>query len=498
MVREKGDREKEPLLQREIRDDFHGSTTASLSSADYDTYIKPYIQTETAVYWYRWYILALFTCIAMMSNIGWNTWGPIETSARATYGWSKSTISLLANWGAFTFVIAVFPSSYILDRYGLRVSTLIAITCLCFGTGVRCITPDPKYATPLIHCGQIMIGFAGPVAQAAATALSSVWFPSNQRTTATAVASLASYCGTALSFLTGPSVVEDFGDYPISEAHSKYKALVDKISKDIMHYLYVQAGVCGVLFILVVFTFPKKPPKPPSATATLERMNFKEGLKKLFFNPQFQLIAFAYGLTTGVYSAWCSDLAINLKSFNINDKTAGFLGFWAVIAGSISGISLSLMADKLGALKLLIILLFVVATGGFAVFSLICVNIVPTSMALFYLTSVVGGLCLNGSIPLFFELAVESSYPVAEGINTGAMTFSNNIYCLIFLSLPLIPNLGTAWMNWFLVGSCVVCVPTMLMFKERYRRLELDMVEGNTTNKNESTNSLPSPTNYNT
>ena len=52
MVREKRDREKEPLLQREIRDDFHGSTTASLSSVDYDTYIKPYVQTETAVYWY--------------------------------------------------------------------------------------------------------------------------------------------------------------------------------------------------------------------------------------------------------------------------------------------------------------------------------------------------------------------------------------------------------------------------------------------------------------
>ena len=66
------------------------------------------------------------------------------------------------------------------------------------------------------------------------------------------------------------------------------------------------------------------------------------------------------------------------------------------------------------------------------------------SMALLYLTSVIGGLCLNGAIPLFFELAVESSYPVSEGINTGAMTFSNNIYCLIFLSLPLIPGVGTA------------------------------------------------------
>lgn len=146
------------------------------------------------------------------------------------------------------------------------------------------------------------------------------------------------------------------------------------------------------------------------------------------------------------------------------------------------------MADRLGALKLLIILLFVVATAGFSVFALICVNIIPTSMALFYLTSVVGGLCLNGSIPLFFELAVESSYPVAEGINTGAMTFSNNLYCTIFLSLPLIPKVGTAWMNWFLVGSCVVCIPTMIMFKERYKRLEVDHVESDQVEVPTSTN----------
>lgn len=149
------------------------------------------------------------------------------------------------------------------------------------------------------------------------------------------------------------------------------------------------------------------------------------------------------------------------------------------------------MADRLGALKLLLILLFVVATAGFAVFSLICVNVIPTSMALFYLTSIVGGLCLNGSIPLFFELAVESSYPVAEGINTGAMTFSNNLYCVIFLSLPLIPNLGTAWMNWFLVASCVLCIPTMMIFKERYRRSELDNVESDRPK-----NAMSSSTNY--
>ena len=99
-------------------------------------------------------------------------------------------------------------------------------------------------------------------------------------------------------------------------------------------------------------------------------------------------------------------------------------------------------------MKHILLILFVIVYGGFTVFALTWVHIIAPSLAIFYVMSVIGGLCINGAIPLFFELAVESSYPVAEGINTGFMTFSNHVYCLIFLTLPLIPNVGTRWMNW--------------------------------------------------
>ncbi len=85
---------------------------------------------------------------------------------------------------------------------------------------------------------------------------------------------------------------------------------------------------------------------------------------------------------------------------------------------------------------------------------------------------------MNGAIPLFFELSVEASYPVAEGVNTGFMTFSNNVYCLIFLSLPMLPGIGTRWMNWALVGSCGICIPMMLFFKEKHKRLAVDEKAG--------------------
>ena len=87
---------------------------------------------------YRWYILALYSVVALMCNIGWNTWGPVEGSARPVYGWGAGTISLLSDWGSFTFLIAVFPSSYILDRFGKHKRKLKIIFIL-FSQWFKCL-----------------------------------------------------------------------------------------------------------------------------------------------------------------------------------------------------------------------------------------------------------------------------------------------------------------------------------------------------------------------
>ena len=94
---------------------------------------------------------------------------------------------------------------------------MLSTSCLVLGTGLRCITANPGTATWLVHVGQIMIGLAGPVGQSAATVVSSTWFPPNQRTTATAIASLASYCGTAVSFVIGPQLVDDINKSDLKE-----------------------------------------------------------------------------------------------------------------------------------------------------------------------------------------------------------------------------------------------------------------------------------------
>mmetsp|Transcript_56824 Transcript_56824/g.123540 ORF Transcript_56824/g.123540 Transcript_56824/m.123540 type:complete len:237 (+) Transcript_56824:248-958(+) len=78
--------------------------------------------------------------------------------------------------------------------------------------------------------------------------LSEDWFPDTQRTTATAVASVANGVGATAGFWLGPAVVTSPGDTPT--------------------LLYLEAGLALFGLVLVACYFPNRPPTPPSFAAT--------------------------------------------------------------------------------------------------------------------------------------------------------------------------------------------------------------------------------------
>jgi len=44
--------------------------------------------------------------------------------------------------------------------------------------------------------------------------------------------------------------------------------------------------------------------------------------------------------------------------------------------------------------------------------------------------------------PLFYELACESTYPIAEGVTNSLLTWLNNVVGLTFLLVLMSPNIG--------------------------------------------------------
>ncbi|GFR78514.1 disrupted in renal carcinoma protein 2-like protein [Elysia marginata] len=149
----------------------------------------------------RWYILIMYSLFALAQNGLWNTWGPISASSEEAFGWHDSTIAWLNNWG---------PISYIL--LGLFFPWLLQVKVVFEKATSKQTSAPTKQAFPafyfsfytsLMHAGHFCIGASGPVAMGAIPALSAIWFPPQERVTATALGTSIGMFGVALSFVLG-------------------------------------------------------------------------------------------------------------------------------------------------------------------------------------------------------------------------------------------------------------------------------------------------------
>ncbi|XP_078342231.1 solute carrier family 49 member 4 homolog isoform X2 [Oculina patagonica] len=368
---------------------------------------------------------------------------------------------------------------------GVRASTLLMATVNFIGAGLQAIPlSNLQTQTWLIHLGAIFNSVGGPVEMALGPLISATWFPPHQRTTSTALASLSAYVGMGLSFIIGPLLVPDVGNHSstIGESidyikirnnmsHSQLMYLKEKI----MHLMYIELGAAALILLVVIVYFPSKPKLPPSVTATVDRLDFKYGFKRLICNKQMWLLLFINGVIVGVYTCLVSILDLNLSQFGIGEKTAGWLGFGASMAGIVAGISLSVLADRISRhMKVIQFVLLVGATVCFALFAFMCARIIPYSKAVLFLTFILGGFFTNGTLPLFFEMAVETAYPVAEGITSVFLMMSCNFLLLVFYIFSLLPKFGLKWINWCTFATFAACVPLLALWRERYYRSEVD------------------------
>lgn len=125
-------------------------------------------------------------------------------------------------------------------------------------------------------------------------------------------------------------------------------------------------------------------------------------------------------------------------------------------------------------MKAIQFVLLVGATVSLALFAFMCAGIIPYCKAVLFLTFILGGFFASGTIPLFFEMAVETTYPVAEGITSGFLTMSCNFPLLLVYIFPLWPKFGLKWINWCAFGTYAACIPLLALWRERYYRSEVD------------------------
>lgn len=506
--------ESDPLLQPpdSLVDQSYSSTADMTSSINSDP--SPSVafapatataQTDAArvlikTYKRRWYILAVYSLLGFMQCAIWNTWGPITQAALLAFpSWTDLTISCLTNIGLFAFLVFMAPYFWLLVRKGVRPAILTMAICLAAGTTMRCFTSQHPYFDILVFISAALAGIAGVMALAAPPYISALWFPPNQRTTATGIPNIMNQLGMSGSFLLGPLIVSQpvgpspdphpgvnttlspslvFGRTGEAWLSSNGTSQADLIQQQIFKLLYIDAAICVVLFLMVCVYFPSRPPLPPSPSASASSsVSFLQGLRLAFRNRDLACIVITYSLSQGIMGSWFGVMDINLSSLGVTENESSLLGMWAGVSCCSFALLVARLTDVFrGHIKVTIVLLL---SGG-CIFWCWLLAIVagwaPFSLVYLYCCVLGAVSCTYAASPLLFEYASELSYPVPEDVVGALMSFCFNLvgglYLLLFLNKHLASS--TVWLNYCLSSASVLAVIMLILTRSVYRRSAFD------------------------
>ena len=113
------------------------------------------------------------------------------------------------------------------------------------------------------------------------------------------------------------------------------------------------------------------------------------------------------------------------------------------------------------------------ATVSILVICLIFTKVIPFHAVLISIAFGLTGFFVNGALPFFFELGAEMAYPVAEGITSSVIKFTDYFLQALFLIVSM-GNFGAKWMTWVTMVTCAATTILLFLVKEKYNRLAVD------------------------
>merc|ERR1711892_1326676 len=449
--------------------------------------------SEIKVYKKRWSILLLFSLVAIMQDTIWDTWNPIDSTATIVYGWSDDLIELLSNYGYILYIIAFLPVLGIL-KTSLRKAMCFSAFLMTLGTMWRALyLQDPnvnrKTFTVSCHICSILNAIANIAIGSAPLAISAVWFPPEQRVTATAIASVFTGMSYGMSFLLSNIIVRPIdsllpnGTMPSPEDITP--ELLEDLIQDLRYYMFSNAIPAGLLFVFILAFFPSSPKTPPSISSKQPRLSLFSSFKYLLMNKGAWLIVIGLAVSQGVLYAWTARQVETLSKICVGSSCLKrswirYLGVYTAFATTAATVVVAQIADrsKLKVKQTIAVMLFL-ASLVFLLLSLVSLGFINFSNFFFLKVCItfliiIGNSLVVSTMPLAMEMVMEICYPAAEAVVGGFISLCVNITTVILLAFFHIPNIGFAWLDYMLPLSCLVFMLAVLPVRMEYNRKMVD------------------------
>ncbi|KAG7188877.1 hypothetical protein KM043_008483 [Ampulex compressa] len=446
-----------------------------------------YQRLELKVYKRRWLMLGLYILCSGGSTCQWIQYSIISNIVTRYYNVS----SLAVDWTAMSFmgyyVILVFPATYVADRCGLRWTAIVASGFSCLGAWVKVCSVEPhKFYITFI--GQSLVAWTQTLILTLPGRLAAQWFDSAELSTATSLGIFGSQLGIAFGFLFTPMIVKNHEN-------------LEDIGADLSYLFWCVAIITSVAFGLVVILFEDEPRLAPSETRALQkikRMESEEGfvapIKRLFKNKYYVLLCNSYGLNVGVLNAMATLLnQLFLAHFENGEEDAGRIGLAMIITGMFGSVSFGIILDKTHRYKETTVVVYLLTFCGQMLFAVVTFLEVKWMV---YLSAIFHGYFMSGYVALGYEICAEYTYPESEGIASGVLNVTNNVYGIILViifgrvlqsygDIPVHAGLCLA----LLVGSVITVMTKDVQRRQTARKRA--RLEGDVDNVGDDTIEIP-------
>nr|XP_020472946.1 feline leukemia virus subgroup C receptor-related protein 2-like [Monopterus albus] len=401
----------------------------------------------------RWIIVLLFSSYSLCNSFQWIQYGIINNIFMKFYNVNAFTIDWMSMIYMLTYIPFIFPVTWLLDKKGLRIVALVATGLNCAGTWIKVASARPDLF-PVTFLGQFFSSFAQVFILGMPSRIASVWFGSEEVSTACSIGVFGNQLGVAIGFLVPPMLVPNVDD-------------LDELAHHIRVMFYITAGVATVLFILVVFVFqehPKLPPTQAQARARSippEQYSYTASIRRLLCNKPFIILIITYGqpspfsIVTDFILFYLILLSLTYVLFFLpfqgEEVNAGRIGLTIIIAGMVGSLICGIWLDRTKTYKQTTLVVYFMSLVGMIVFTS---TLSLGHLWVVFVTAGALGFFMTGYLPLGFEFAVELTYPESEGTSSGLLNCSAQVFGIIFTICQgkIIDQFGT------LAGNIFLCI----------------------------------------
>ncbi|XP_010380979.1 feline leukemia virus subgroup C receptor-related protein 2 isoform X2 [Rhinopithecus roxellana] len=343
----------------------------------------------------RWAVVLVFSCYSMCNAFQWIQYGSINNIFMHFYGVSAFAIDWLSMCYMLTYIPLLLPVAWLLEKFGLRTIALTGSALNCLGAWVKLGSLKP-HLFPVTVVGQVICSVAQVFILGMPSRIASVWFGANEVSTACSVAVFGNQLGIAIGFLVPPVLVPNVEDR-------------DKLAYHISIMFYIIGGVATLLLILVFI-----------------------------------------GLNAGAFYALSTLLnRMVIWHYPGEEVNAGRIGLTIVIAGMLGAVISGIWLDRSKTYKETTLVVYIMTLVGMVVYTF-TLNL--GHLWVVFITAGTMGFFMTGYLPLGFEFAAELTYPESEGISSGLLNISAQVFGIIFTISQgqIIDNYGTKPGNIFL------------------------------------------------